>query len=474
MATIVKKGLTFSDVLLIPKKTPLNSRSEANVKTRVTKNIALNIPLVSANMASVTESAMAIALAREGGIGIIHQFLTIEDQAEEVRKVKRSTSHVVLNPITATKDLTLAQAKEIMQLNSVTSLIIINDNQEVEGVLTNRDYEFENNDNQPISNLITPSENLITSTPTTTIEEAKEIMSKNKVEKLILTNNNNQLAGLITLKDIRKKEDYPNAIRDKRGRLLAAGAVGVKDTIERAKALIDAGCDMLTMDIAHAHSDLFIKQLKALKEAYPNTDVLVGNIATKEAALDLIEAGADGLKIGIGPSPVCTTRVTAGSGIPQITAIMDVYEVAKQHNIPICADGGITHPGDISKAIAAGADTIMNGSIFAGCDESPTPIINHDGKKIKKYFGSASFESAMNRKELKENKRVKKTFKTYVEGVSKYVDYRGSTEETIDFLIRGLQSGISYCGATNIKELQENAEFIEITSASWQESLPRK
>jgi IMP dehydrogenase len=466
----MKKGLTYSNVLLVPKKTPLRSRSEADVKTRFTRNVELNIPLVSSNMVTVTEHKMAIAMARKGGLGVIHQFGTIEEQAEEVRKVKRSTSYVIDDPISIQKDAMMENAVQLMQEKSITS-ILVKDGEELVGIFTKRDYLFENDLRKPIQMVMTPKERLITAEYGITLNEAKKILHQHRIEKLPLMLNG-KVKALVTTKDISRLEKWPLACRDQKGRLRVAAALGVRNSLERAKVLVEAGVDVLVLDVAHAHSDLVIEKLKELKTNF-QTDVMVGNIGTAEAARDLIEAGADGLKIGIGPSPVCSTRIISGAGVPQLTAIMDVVSIAKQYNIPVTADGGMKYPGDVAKAIAAGASTIYSGSFFAGTDETPGMIIMKDGKRYKKYHGSASYESNHVRKENEQGKQFKERLDVFVEGVSNLVDYKGPVSEVIQYLVKGLKSGISYCGARNIKEMQENAEFIEITDASWKESNTR-
>jgi len=466
----MKKGLTYSNVLLMPKKTPLSSRSEADVKTRFTKNISLNVPLVSSNMVTVTEHKMAIAMARRGGIGVIHQFGTIEEQASEVRKVKRSTSYIIENPVSIQNGATIEEAVQMMQEKSVTS-ILVKEQEQLVGIFTKRDYLFENDLRKPINLVMTPKERLITAEYGIDLEEAKKILHQHRIEKLPLMSDG-KVKGLVTTKDISRLEKWSQACRDRRGRLRVAAALGVRDTIERTQALIAAGVDVLVLDVAHAHSDFVIERLKELKARF-QIDVMVGNIGTAEAARDLIAAGADGLKVGIGPSKVCSTRIVSGVGIPQLTAIMDVVAVAKQHNVPVCADGGMKYSGDVAKAIAAGASTIYSGSFFAGTDEAPGMIIMKDGKRYKKYHGSASYESNHNRQETQHKKQFKKRLDVFVEGVSNLVNYKGPVSEVIKGLVKGLKSGISYCGARNILEMQANAEFIEITSESWQESTTR-
>ena len=463
----LRTGFTYADVLLVPKRTPLSSRSEADLKTRFTKNITLNIPLVSANMATVTEHKMAIAIAREGGLGIIHQFCTIEEQVEEIKRVKRSTSYIIENPLTVSDNITIKEAVDTMQKEGVTSLLVTK-NEDLVGIFTSRDYLFEDDLNKIISEVMTPKEKLITANYGIDLEEAKKILHQNRIEKLPLIKNG-KVVGLMTTQDITKLDHWPNACRDNKGRLRVGGAVGVKDALERARALVDAGADVIVLDIAHCHSDFAIKRLKELKENF-NVDIMAGNIATKDAAEDLIKAGADGLKVGIGPSPVCTTRIMSGAGVPQLTAVMDVCEIAKKYDIPVCADGGLKYPGDVVKAIAAGASTAFSGTLFAGTDEAPGLIIMKDGKRYKKYAGSASYESNHERKERLEGKRVKEKLDIFVEGVAILLDYKGAVEDVIKSILKGVQSGLSYCGARNVKEMQANAEFIRITSNAWEES----
>jgi IMP dehydrogenase len=463
----IKLGLTYADVMLVPKRTPLASRSEANVKTLFTKNIALNIPLVSANMATVTEHKMAIALAREGGLGIIHQFSTVQEQVAEVERVKRSTSYIIDKPLSVFPHITIGEAVMTMRNAGVTSLLVMQ-GEELVGIFTSRDYLFETDMEKRVSEVMTPKEKLISAEFGIALEKAKEILHKHRIEKLPLLEEG-KVRGLITTKDIKKMEYWPDACRDAKGRLRVGGAVGVKDTIERASALIEAGVDVIVLDIAHCHSDLAINRLKELKANF-NIDVCAGNIATGEAARDLIEAGADGLKVGVGPSPVCTTRIISGAGVPQLTAVMDVARVAQEMNVPVSADGGLKFPGDVAKALAAGASTGFSGTLFAGTDEAPGMIIMKDGKRYKRYMGSASYDSGHERKELLERKRVREKLDIFVEGVSILVDYKGPVQDVIKSLVKGVKSGISYCGGRNIQEMQQKAEFMRITPAGWKES----
>ncbi len=466
----IRLGLTFNDVLLVPKRTPLNSRSEADVKSRFTKNIMLSVPLVSANMATVTEHRMAISLAREGGLGVIHQFGSISEQVEEIRKVKKSTSFVIENPLSIQQNVTVGEAIRLMQQEGVTSLLVM-DAEMLVGIFTHRDYLFEQEMEKKITAVMTPREKLVTAQYGITLNEAKKILHSHRIEKLPLLQEG-KVKGLITTQDISKLEQWPEATRDAKGRLRVGCAVGVKDTLERAAACVGAGADVIILDIAHCHSDLAIQRIRELKSAF-HVDVMAGNIATAEAAFDLITAGADGLKVGIGPSPVCTTRIISGSGVPQLTAIMDVVEVARKFDIPVCADGGMKYPGDVAKAIAAGASSIFSGSLFAGTEEAPGVVIMKDGKRYKKYMGSASYDSNHERRESSSGTQVKERLDVFVEGVAILVDYKGPVREVIRGVVKGVQSGMSYCGANTILEMQEKAEFIQITSAGWEESGSR-
>jgi IMP dehydrogenase len=467
----MKLGLTYADVLIVPKRTPLKSRSEAKIQSRFTRNIILNAPFVSANMATVTEHKTAIAMAREGGLGIIHQFSSIEEQAQEVRRVKRSTSFIIKNPISVNNEVTIKDAVRVMLHQGVTSLLV-KKGEELVGIFTSRDYLFEDDLTKKVSQVMTHKDKLITAPIGISLEEAKVILHKHRIEKLPLLDSLGNIKGLITTKDIKRLEQWPNACRDSQGRLRVGAAIGVKDTLERSEALINAGCDVLVLDIAHAHSDFVIERLKELKRNV-TVDVMVGNIATAQAARDLILAGADGLKIGIGPSPVCTTRVKAGAGVPQFTAVVDVAQVAKEYGIPVTADGGMREPGDCAKAIAAGASSIFSGTLFAGTTESPGRIILKNGKRYKRYMGSASYDGSHERKEKLDNTSYKEKINLFVEGISTLVDYKGPVSGVIENLIKGLRSAVSYCGARNISEMQDNAEFMQITAAGWHESQGR-
>ena len=459
-------GLTYADILLVPKKTPLASRKQAQISSRFTKNIPLNAPFISSNMVTVTEHEMAIAMARHGGLGVIHQFSSITERCDEVRKVKRSTAYIIDNPLAVHPSTTIKELKIILNQIGISSALVFDN--ELVGIITHKDFQFAN-DAQTVESLMTPKHCLIVCNEVPSIEQAKQIMHEHKIEKLpIITDS----VKLITAKDVRQHEEWTYANRDEKGRLRVAAALGVKTAMDDAKQLINAGADVLVMDVAHAHSDTIINTVKQLKATY-NIDIMVGNIATKQAAIDLIEAGADGLKVGIGPSPVCTTRIMSGAGIPQFTAVQQVCEVAKTYGVPVTADGGMSSPGDAVKAIAAGASSVYSGSFFAGTDEAPGRILVKDGKRYKKYMGSASYDNNHARTENMENKRIKKTLDIFVEGVAVLVDYKGPVRAVLKKLVKGLQSGISYGGAHNIEELQQNAEFIQITSAGWHESGSR-
>tara|TARA_Y100000310_G_scaffold313528_1_gene361984 strand:+ start:401 stop:1690 length:1290 start_codon:yes stop_codon:yes gene_type:complete len=423
-------------------------------------------------MASVCESKMAIALAREGAIGVIHQFCTVEFQAKEIAKVKRSTCYVIDDPICVNPDVLISEAVELMQEKNVTSLVVKQAGRVV-GIFTSRDYLYQDKSSLSVRDVMTPRDRLVTGHVGISMEEAKKKLHDNRIEKLPLLNEFDELCGLITTKDIMKLEQWTSANRDLKGRLVVAAAVGVKDALERGHTLVEAGCDVLVLDIAHCHSDYAIARLRELKTNFPNVDVMAGNIATAAAARDLIAAGADGLKVGIGPSPVCTTRVMSGSGVPQLTAIWDVCQVAKKFGIPVCADGGITHSGDVVKALAAGASSIMTGSKFAGCAESPGMIFSKDGRRYKRYMGSASYQNNHEKAEKLGGKHIREKLNVHVEGVPILVDYKGPVVVVLEDLIKGLRSGISYCGSRDIASMQSNAEFLRITLAGWHESGSR-
>lgn len=464
-----KEGLTFDDVLLLPQASNFTP-NEVDLSTRLTSTIQLNIPMMTSAMDTVTEANMAIAIAREGGIGIIHKNMTIAEQAAEVDKVKRSENGVIANPFSLTGEHTLGDADALMGKYKISGVPICDENNKLVGIITNRDLRFETDFTKKIKDAMT-HENLITAPEGTTLEDAQEILRKHKIEKLPIVDANNCLKGLITIKDIEKAVQYPNSARDSKGRLLAGAAIGVTtDALERVQAVVDAGVDVIVLDSAHGHSKNIINKVKEIKAAFPELPVIVGNIATGEAAEALIEAGADCLKVGIGPGSICTTRVVAGIGAPQITAIYDVSQVAKKYNIPVIADGGIKYSGDITKAIAAGADVVMMGSLFAGCEESPGEFEIYQGRRFKVYRGMGSL--AAMEKGSKDRYFQTGSKKLVPEGVEGRVPYKGPLSETVFQLLGGLRSGMGYCGTKTIPDLKENGKFIRITGAGLKESHP--
>lgn len=463
-----KEGLTFDDVLLVPRQSDFLPR-EVDLSTRLTKKIKLNIPLMSAAMDTVTESRMAIAIAREGGIGIIHKNMTIEEQAGEVDKVKRSEHGVIVDPFSLSPENTLSDAESLMGRYKISG-VPITENGKLVGILTNRDLKFETDYNKKIKESMT-KENLITAPEGTTLEEAKEILSKGKIEKLPIVDSNYMLKGLITIKDIEKAVRYPNSARDENGRLLVGAALGVtEDVLERAAALVAAKVDVVVLDSAHGHSANIANCVKKIKAKFPDLQLIAGNIATGEAAEFLIDAGADCVKVGIGPGSICTTRVVAGIGVPQITAICDVAEVAAKYDIPIIGDGGIKYSGDIVKGIAAGADVIMVGSLLAGCEESPGENEIYQGRQFKVYRGMGSL-GAMN-DGSKDRYFQEGSKKLVPEGVEGRVPYKGAVSDTIYQMLGGLRAGMGYCGTRTIPLLKQNGKFVRITGAGLKESHP--
>ena len=467
----IVQGLTFDDVLLVPKRSPIISRSQTNLRTKLSRNITLNIPIISANMDTVTESGMAIALAREGGIGIIHRFMTIEDQVDEILRVKRSESVMIEQPYTIKPDLTVAEARKAMEEYSVSGLLV-EEGGKLLGIITRRDITFEKNNKLKVSELMT--KDVITAKAGITIDQAKEILHNKRIEKLPVVDNKKHIVGLITSKDILKMEQYPYASKDRKGRLLVGAAVGVKgDYLERTEALLEASADVIVVDIAHGHSENAINTVHMIKKAFPNCELIAGNVATGEGSRDLIKAGVDAVKVGVGSGSICITRVVTGSGVPQLTAVIDSVKVARDHEIPIISDGGIRNSGDITKALAAGASSVMIGSLFGGTDESPGKSLVKNGKKFKMYRGMASFYASLGRKYREAGPQVVDSddLNDYVpEGVEAMVPYNGSVVEIIRQMAGGLRSGLSYCGAKTIPEMQMNAEFIKITSAGYIES----
>ncbi|MBE3587747.1 MAG: IMP dehydrogenase [Thermoanaerobacteraceae bacterium] len=461
-------GLTFDDVLLIPARSDVLPR-DVDITTNLTRDIKLNIPLMSAGMDTVTESRMAIAIAREGGIGVIHKNMSIERQAMEVDKVKRSEHGVISDPIFLSPESPISEALLLMERYRISG-VPITENGKLVGILTNRDLRFERDFSRPVSEVMT-RDNLVTAPVGTTLEQAKEILQRHKVEKLPIVDEEFNLRGLITIKDIEKARQYPLSAKDKRGRLLVAAAVGVSaDTAERTDALVKAGVDAIVVDTAHGHTRGVLETVARIKRKYPEVALIAGNVATAEGTRDLIRAGADAVKVGIGPGSICTTRVVAGAGVPQITAIYDCAREAMKHNIPIIADGGIKYSGDITKAIAAGADVVMIGSLFAGTEESPGEMEIYQGRSYKVYRGMGSLGA------MKEGSRDRYfqegSQKLVPEGVEGRVPYRGPLAETVYQLVGGLRAGMGYCGTANIQELKTRTTFMRITPAGLRESHP--
>ena len=468
MGTIIGDGITFDDVLLVPGYSDFTP-NKADLSTNLTKKIKLNIPMMSAGMDTVTEHRMAIAMARQGGIGIIHKNMSIEAQAEEVDKVKRSENGVITDPFSLSPDHTLADANDLMAKFRISG-VPITENGKLVGIITNRDLKFETDFTKKIRESMT-SEGLVTAKQGITLEEAKEILAKSRKEKLPLVDNDFNLKGLITIKDIEKQIKYPLAAKDAQGRLLCGASVGITaNVMERVDALVAAKVDIINIDSAHGHSKNIIDTLKKIKAKYPEIQVIAGNVATGEATRDLIEAGADAVKVGIGPGSICTTRIVAGIGVPQVTAIMDCYEVAKEYGIPIIADGGIKFSGDMTKAIAAGANVCMMGSIFAGCDESPGTFELFQGRKYKVYRGMGSIAAMENGSKDRYFQTDAK--KLVPEGVEGRVAYKGTVEDTVFQLVGGIRSGMGYCGAPDIETLKKTGRFVKISAASLKESHP--
>jgi len=465
-------GLSFDDVLLRPERSDVLPR-DIDVTTRFTRNISLNIPLVSAAMDTVTESRLAIAIAQEGGIGVIHKNLTITEQAAEVDRVKRSQAGIITDPITLSPEQSVQDAEDLMARYHVSGVPITEDNGKLVGILTNRDLRFQEDWSVPISSVMTKA-NLVTALPGTNIEEAKRLLHEHRIEKLPIVTSDGTLVGLITIKDINKARDFPDSCKDEKGRLRVAAAIGVgRGELERARALVEAHVDALVVDTAHGHTDLVIDTIRAVKEALPDIDVVAGNIVTPEAAKDLIEAGADAVKVGVGPGSICTTRVIAGAGIPQLTAVLDVAKVASKHGIPVIADGGVRYSGDITKAIAAGADSVMVGGLFAGIEESPGETVLFEGRTFKVYRGMGSVK-AMQRgsKTRYMQSDIEQASKLVPEGVEARVPYRGALSDYVYQLIGGMRSGMGYCGCRSIRELQTRTHFIQVTAAGVRESHP--
>lgn len=484
-----QKGLTFDDVLLVPKRSPVVSRQDVDTVTRLTARIQLQVPILSANMDTVTEATMAIAMARIGGIGILHRFMTVEQQTRQVRQVKRAEGLIVDQPYTIAESASIADARQAMRRFDIGGLVVTQgDNKaaggqtssatKMVGLITQRDVLLAPDDQASVRTVMTLPDRIITGTPNTSLDEARRILHEHRLEKLPLVDSQGNLVGLITAQDVIKRREHPEATKDERGRLRVGAAIGVKaEDIERSGALLEAGADVLVLDIAHGHADHCIAMVQRLRREYPQAQIIAGNVATADGARELAEAGADAIKVGIGPGSICTTRIVTGFGVPQLTAIIDSVEGLRVggFNLPIIADGGIKMSGDLVKALAAGADTVMIGSLFAGCEEAPGSPVIRDGQKVKVVRGMASLGAAMARRlaEQEQNESAESQVdwdKVVPEGVEAVVPYRGNVKEIVYQLVGGLRSGLSYGGARTIKQLQENAEFIEISAAGVRES----
>ena len=469
---IIGEGLTYDDVLLIPAFSEVLPR-DVSIQTKFTRNISLNVPIVSAAMDTVTESKMAIAMAREGGIGVLHKNMSIEEQAMKVRKVKRAESGMIIDPITLPISATVKDAKSNMREHSIGGIPIVDAKGKILGIVTNRDLRFEKNDDRPISEVMT-STNLVTVAEGTSLEDAEGILQENKIEKLPVVNSEDQLVGLITFRDITKLTQKPIANKDSFGRLRVAAAIGVTgDALERATALVKAGVDAIIIDTAHGHTQGVVNVLKEVKKSFPDLEVVVGNIATAEAAKFLVKAGADAVKVGIGPGSICTTRVVAGVGFPQFSAVLEVAAAIKGSGVPVIADGGIRYTGDIPKAIAAGADCVMLGSLLAGTKESPGETIIYEGRKFKSYRGMGSVEAMKQGSKDRYFQDVEDDIKKLVpEGIEGRVPYKGDLFESIHQFVGGLRAGMGYCGAKDIETLKKTGKFVKITSSGIHESHP--
>lgn len=465
-------SLTFDDVLLVPAYSEVLPR-EVDISSQLTRKIRLNVPIVSAAMDTVTEKQMAIAMARQGGIGIIHKNMSIADQAEQVRAVKRSEAGMILDPVTLHPDASVSEALQLMRRYSIGGIPIVDGEGRLVGILTNRDLRFEKDTSRPVRELMT-RDNLVTAPVGTTLAEARDILQQHKIEKLPVVDEQFHLVGLITYKDIMKGEHYPNACKDSLGRLVVGAAVGVtSDMLKRVEALVRAGVDVVTVDTAHGHSRGVLDAVKRLKDAFPDLQVIAGNVATGEGALALVEAGADAVKVGVGPGSICTTRIIAGVGVPQLSAIYNAAEALKGSGVPVIGDGGIRYTGDIVKALAAGADTIMAGSLFAGVEEAPGETIIYDGRKFKTYRGMGSLGAMQEGSKDRYFQDVEDDIKKLVpEGIEGRVPFKGTTAEVMTQYIGGLRAGMGYCGARTVRDLQQKAQFVQITAAGVAESHP--
>ncbi|MBI2642971.1 MAG: IMP dehydrogenase [Nitrosarchaeum sp.] len=467
-----REGLTFDDVLLVPKYSDITSRSQTNLSTKLSRNISINIPFVSANMDTVTESSMAVAMARAGGIGIIHRFLTIKEQANEVLKVKRSGSVMIENPYVIHLDKTVQDAINYAEEKEISGLLVTDSNSKLVGIVTDRDLLFET-DTHLIKDVMT--KDVVTAKPGVSLDEAKKILHKHRIEKLPIIDESGFIKGLITSKDITNIEDYPSASKDKKGRPLVGAAVGVKgDFMERTESLLEAGVDVLVVDIAHGHSENAINTIRNIKKAFPKCELIAGNIATAQGAEDLIKAGVDAVKVGVGSGSICITRVITGSGVPQLTAVLDCAKIGKDYGIPIISDGGTRTSGDATKALAAGASSVMVGSMLGGTDESPGTVLTKNGKRFKIYRGMASLGASLGRKSKETGSiSLDEDLNDFVaEGVEAMVPYKGTVTDILKQLTGCVRSGLSYCGAHTIPQMQANAEFIKMSGAGFAESQP--
>lgn len=477
-----QKGLTFDDVLLIPQRSPVSSRQDVDTSSQLTAKITLRAPIISANMDTVTEAKMALAMARIGGIGILHRFMTVEQQVRQIEQVKRAQGYMVEQPYTIADSATVAQTRQMMQRHDVGGLVVTNPSKKLVGLVTQRDLLLAPDAKASVTTVMTQPDRIISATPTTTPEEAQKLLHEHRLEKLPVLDKAGNLVGLITAQDLVKRQQYPQSTKDSKGRLCVGAAIGVKpEDIKRSELLLAAGADVLVLDIAHGHADHCIEMVRSLRREFPKSQIVAGNVATADGARELADAGADAIKVGIGPGSICTTRIVTGFGVPQLTAIMDSAAglAAGGFEIPLIADGGIKTSGDVVKALAAGANTVMIGSLFAGCEEAPGSPVIRDGQKFKVVRGMASLGAAMGRKAAENNAENSNDEsaesqadwdKVVPEGVEAVVPYRGNVGEIVYQLVGGLRSGLSYGGARTIKELQEKAEFIEISSAGVRES----
>ena len=468
-----REGFTFDDVLLVPKYSDITSRTQTDLSTRLSRNISINIPFVSANMDTVTESAMAVAMARAGGIGIIHRFLTMDEQANEILKVKRSGSVMIENPYSIDQDKLLGDAIDYATDKEISGILVTDSNSKLAGIITSRDLLFESNLKTPLRDVMT--KDIITAKQGVSLDEAKEILHKHRIEKLPLVDDSGMIRGLVTSKDITNMEDYPSASKDKKGRPLVGAAVGVKgDFMERTERILEAGADAVVVDIAHGHSENAISTIRNIKKAFPDCELIAGNVATARGTKDLISAGVDAVKVGVGSGSICITRVITGSGVPQLTAVLDCAKIGMDSDVPIISDGGTRTSGDATKALAAGASSVMVGSILGGTDESPGTVLTKNGKRFKVYRGMASLAASIGRRS-KETGTISldDDLNDYVaEGVEAMVPYKGTVIDILKQLTGGIRSGLSYCGAHSIPQMQENAEFIKMSRAGFAESQP--